>query len=293
MSSDPVAADTLKKFLQFQKDEITGYHAYRMLAERVKDDANSAIIRKIAEQEMQHYRTWKKYTHQEVPADRLKVFFYTLCAHLFGFTFVIKLMEKGEETTQQVYRTFINAVPGLQQMLDEEAVHENELVAMLDEEALRYAGSVVLGLNDALVELTGALAGLTFAFQNTRLTALAGLITGISASFSMAASEYLSVKSESSEQSPAKSALYTGVAYVLTVLFLILPYLLFNRYVAALIFTLINAVVVIAIFNYYVSVVKAFSFRSRFLEMTAISLGVAFLSFIIGSVIRSVFRIEI
>jgi VIT1/CCC1 family predicted Fe2+/Mn2+ transporter len=46
------------------------------------------------------------------------------------------------------------------------------------------------------VELTGALSGLTLAFRNTRLIAMAGLITGIAASLSMAGSEYLATKSE-------------------------------------------------------------------------------------------------
>ncbi|MDZ4158539.1 MAG: VIT1/CCC1 transporter family protein, partial [Anaerolineaceae bacterium] len=151
----------------------------------------------------------------------------------------------------------------------------------------------VLGLNDALVELTGALAGFTFAFQDTRLTALAGLITGISASFSMAASEYLSVRAEGGRQAPLKSALYTGTAYVFTVLLLILPYLVFKSYITALSFTLLNGIVVIAVFNYYISVVKDYDFRRRFFEMAAISLGVAFVSFLIGSVIRSVFGLEL
>ena len=70
--------------------------------------------------------------------------------------------------------------------------HESQLLGMLDEERLQYVGSMVLGLSDALVELTGTLAGLTFALQNNRLVALSGLITGISATLSMTSSEYLS-----------------------------------------------------------------------------------------------------
>ena len=92
----------------------------------------------------------------------------------------------------------------------------------INEERLNYTGSIVLGLNDALVELTGTLAGLTFALQNTKLTALAGLITGIAASFSMAASEYLSQRSEGESERASTSALYTGVAYICTVALLIL-----------------------------------------------------------------------
>src|SRR5574341_282925 len=104
----------------------------------------------------------------------------------------------------------------------EEDMHEQKLLAMLDEEHLHYVGSVVLGLNDALVELTGALAGLTLALQNTELIALTGLITGIAASLSMAASEYLSTRSEETEKHPFRAAVYTGIAYIITVTLLIL-----------------------------------------------------------------------
>jgi VIT1/CCC1 family predicted Fe2+/Mn2+ transporter len=57
--------------------------------------------------------------------------------------------------------------------------------------------------------------------------------------------------------------------------------------------TVFNAILVIAVFNYYLSVAKNLSFRRRFLEMAAISLGVALLSFVIGDVIRRVMGISI
>ena len=111
---------------------------------------------------------------------------------------------------------------------------------------------MVLGLNDALVELTGALAGLTLALRNTRLVALTGSITGIAAALSMAASEYLSTREEGADpsKSPAKAALYTGVAYSLTVLALILPYLLISNPFVCLALTLSAAILIIAVFNF-------------------------------------------
>ena len=78
--------------------------------------------------------------------------------------------------------------------------------ARLAYEPYRYTGSIVLGLNDALVELTGALAGLTLALQDTKLIALTGSITGIAAALSMGASEYLSTKSEDVDRSPVKAS---------------------------------------------------------------------------------------
>ena len=100
-------------------------------------------------------------------------------------------------------------------------------------------GSMVLGLNDALVELTGALAGFSLALQNTRIVALTGMITGIAASLSMAASEYLSTKSEKGGKNPVKASIYTGIAYVITVIALIMPFIFISQPLTALAVTLL------------------------------------------------------
>jgi VIT1/CCC1 family predicted Fe2+/Mn2+ transporter len=180
-----------------------------------------------------------------------------------------------------------------QQIAKEEDEHEQQLVNMLDEERLQYTGSIVLGLNDALVELTGALAGFTLALQNTKLIALTGSITGIAAAFSMAASEYLSTKAEKTEKHPVKASVYTGIAYIFTVLVLIAPYLFLQNYFICLASTLILGVLIIASFNYYISVAEDLNFRHRFLEMTLLSLSVAAISFLTGFLLRTFTGIEV
>ena len=154
-------------------------------------------------------------------------------------------------------------------------------------------GSIVLGLNDALVELTGALAGFTFALQNTRLIAITGLITGIAASFSMAASEYLSQRSEGEGEKAFKSSLYTGTAYIITVILLILPYLLIEHFMIALGATLAIGIAIIFFFNYYISVAKDLNFKARFSEMAIISLGVSAITFLIGVLVRQFIGVDI
>jgi len=259
----------------------------------VKDKNNSKVIKRISEEELKHYQIWQTYTQQEVQPNWFKIRFFFWISKLFGLTFGIRLMELGEENVQKIYSQLIDSVPEAKQVLLDEEKHEDELMEMLDEEGLRYAGSVVLGLNDALVELTGALAGLTFAFQNTRLIALAGLITGISASFSMAASDYLSNKADEDGKNPMRSAIYTGIAYIVTVFILITPYLVTNNYILSLVWTLINAILVIAVFNYYISVARGYNFKQRFLEMAGISMGVALLSFVLGNIIRAWLGVDI
>lgn len=277
----------------FQRIEITEHHIYKRLARSIKDPQNSEVLDQIADDELRHYQDWKKYTEREIKPNMWDVWKYYLISRLFGFTFGIKLMERGEEKAQQNYSLLIGKVPNVEKWIQEEEVHEQKLLAMLDEERLRYAGSVVLGLNDALVELTGALAGLTLALQNVKLIALSGLITGIAASMSMAASEYLSTRSEDTEKHPVRAAVYTGIAYIFTVTLLVLPYLLIENYILDLIIALTVAVIIIAVFNYYISVAKDEPFRPRFLEMAGLSLGVATFSFIIGYFIRLWLGIEV
>jgi VIT1/CCC1 family predicted Fe2+/Mn2+ transporter len=173
-------------------------------------------------------------------------------------------------------------------------MHERELIALIDEERLKYVGSVVLGLNDALVEFTGTLAGLTFAIQNSQIIAVAGLITGVAASLSMAASEFLSQRSDATVgTSPGKAALYTGATYIVTVSLLILPFLILKSPYLALVFTLISAVLVIFLFTFYISVAKDLPFWRRFAEMAAISLGIAGISFVIGLLIRVMLNVNL
>jgi len=281
-----------KAILTAQRSEITEHFIYQKLAQSTKDPHNSEILKRISSDELGHYDFWKKYTGEDVKPSKLKVWTYYLMSRIFGITFGIKLMESGEGQAQETYENISRSVPAAESVLEDEEKHERQLIDLIDEEGLRYVGSMVLGLNDALVELTGALAGLTFALQNTRVTAMVGLITGIAASLSMAASEYLSTKTEE-HKNPLKASVYTGSAYVITVLFLIFPYLIFTDLYLCLGVTILNAIIVIFIFTFYVSVAKDIPFKKRFLEMALISLGVAALTFIISFVIRTFLNIEL
>ncbi|MEK6847218.1 MAG: VIT1/CCC1 transporter family protein [Nanoarchaeota archaeon] len=149
-----------------------------------------------------------------------------------------------------------------------------------------YSGAVVLGLNDALVELSGALVGLTIALSNSKLIATVGLITGFAAALSMAASEYLSAK-EDRKRKPLTAATYTGIAYILAVILLVAPYFVFaNTYLAMAIMFLI-VICIIAVYTKYDSKIRNESFRKKFTEMLFISLGVAIISFAFGTLIRN------
>ncbi|GAB4114756.1 MAG: VIT1/CCC1 transporter family protein [Candidatus Caldatribacteriota bacterium] len=279
-----------------QQDELVGREVYGRLSRLVKDENNAKILKKIAEDEREHAEIFKKYTGVDLKVNRARVFFYLFISRIFGLTFGIKLQEKGEEAAQKHYLGLINSIPEMKEIFEAEERHENDLIKMIEEERLTYMSSIVLGLNDALVELTGALAGFTLSIQNSRIIALLGLITGISASLSMAASEYLSIKVEREkerQQRAGKSAMYTWIAYIFTVIALITPYFLINNYFISLITTILVTLLIIFIFNFYLSVANDYDFKKRFMEMALISTGIAALSFIIGYLVKNFLGFEL
>ncbi|MBN2094590.1 MAG: VIT1/CCC1 transporter family protein [Candidatus Aenigmarchaeota archaeon] len=286
-SSGTLGKEDIEKLKTFQKNEITEHMIYLKLAESSKIKKNNKVLLGLAKDEMKHYLLLKKYTGLEMKPDRLKVWWYLFLSRVLGITFGIKLMENGEESAESAYRSLSQSIHGLMKIARDEDRHEKALVRMISEDRLKYTGSIVLGLNDALVELTGALAGFTFALQDSRLIAAVGLITGVAASLSMAASEYLSTKTEAEGRSPLKAAVYTGFAYLLTVGALIFPFLVFGNVFLSIISTVLIALSIIVAFTLYISVVRETPFWKRFLEMAAISLGVATLSFLIGVLLRN------
>lgn len=292
--SAELSEQTLKLLLAYQQSEWTDHVIYSRMARREKDPRNRAVLERIAADEAGHALTWQKYTGRKVKPKRRLVIWYGLLSWLMGYTFVIKLLEGGEYSAGKRYEQLLREIPEAAGIIEDEQRHEEQLAGMLDEERLQYVGAMVLGLNDALVELTGTLAGLTFALTSTRLVALAGIITGVSATLSMSASNYLAERAEDSPNA-LKSSLYTGAAYFITVVLMVLPYLLYpeKAYAAALVTMLILVILIILFFNYYISVAKDLPFARRFGEMAGISLGVAIIAFLIGLAVKAFLGIDL
>ena len=276
-----------------QRNEITEYFTYNKLAGVIKGKRKREVLRHLADDEKRHYEVWKNITGRDVKPIRWKVSLYYMMARLLGLNFSLRLMERGEGLAQATYSDLQKDYPQVVELIKDEQKHEEQLLGMINEKALVYVGSVVLGLSDAIVELTGALAGLTLALQDTRLIAVVGFITGIAASLSMGASEYLSTKEEggNSGKHPLRSGLVTGITYVVTVFILISTYFVFSNPFMALGAALVLALLIISAFTFYTSVAKGVSFKKRFLEMAGISLSVAAINFVIGFIINSYFNI--
>jgi VIT1/CCC1 family predicted Fe2+/Mn2+ transporter len=293
MTTRIISTHILQQLTLAQREEITEYHIYNKLAGQTNDADNKKVLQQIAADELKHYKLWASYTKKEAAPNKWEVNKYYWISKIFGLTFGLKLMEKGEEKAQINYSLIATEIPEAIHVAEDENQHEKELLELIQEERLKYMGSIVLGLNDALVEILGTLAGLTFALQNTKLVALAGIITGIAGALSMSSSEYLSNKAEGKDELAIKSAVFTGIAYVIAVIFLVAPYLIFTSPFVALIVALLDSILIVFLFTYYISVANDQPFKKRFLEMVILSTVVGLISFGLGYLVRIFFGIDV
>ena len=293
MSEKQISNELMKLVKKAQIDEEQGSILYAFMAKREKNEENKKLLEKMSQDEKIHAEVWKSITKKDLKPNKFSILWFKILTVVMGFTFVVKTMQKKENLAQYGYEQMQNELPEAAKMLEDERRHEKELYNMLDEERLHYIGAMVLGLNDALVELTGAIAGVTFALANTRLVALTGIITGVSATFSMAASNYLAERADNNPKA-LKSSIYTGVAYLITVVLLVLPYLLLptNMYALAFAIMLATVILIIMFFNFYISVAKEEPFLKNFATMAIISLSVAVISYIIGVLAKNLLGIE-
>lgn len=274
------------EILAFQRHEANGAMLYKKLARINRSPENKKILNELAKNEWQHYLKARAFTGINISENKLKVQILYLVARIFGLVFCIKLLEYNAKREQQLFCS-LKSIPEYQNAIEEGEHKEKLLINEIDEERLYYMSSVVLGLNDALIEFTGALAGFAFAFQNHKIVAMAGAITGIAAALSMGASEYMSTQTETqTKRNARKAAIYTFITYLITVILLIMPFIILSNVYMALLICLLTGAMVVGAFNFYYAVTRNENFWKRFLGMISVSLSVATISFMIGWLLK-------
>lgn len=284
----------MKKALIQQQNEINDFALYSVLSHRENDPHNKSVYESIALEEKGHYLFWEKITGKTVKPNHLLIKWYILLIILFGTSFVLKLAEKRESDAENFYKSLFETYPDAKKIYTQEMEHENKLIDMLHDKKLLYAGAIVLGMNDALVELTGTLSGIALAFDKSIVVGITGAIMGIAASMSMAGSSYLEAKENPDEEiAPVVYASYTGISYIATTFFLVLPFFIFTSINISLVSMFIAAFIAIVLYNFYISVAKDQSFSHRTVQMLLITFGVALVSFAIGYGVHHYLGIQI
>jgi len=282
-------------------DEYTDYLVYKRLAESsgIKDPKMKEILTKLSNTEYGHYEFWIKYVPPEtkIAPNKWTIYITLFLRLIFGNTFAIKFLEKHENAVIKKYKLVKNSIPEADQrqfdeMVRDEEEHENTFMEQLQGRYLKYISFIILGLADAIVEISGIHAGSLGIYHSTEITGLAGIVAGASASIAMASAAYAQAK-QGFQGSPSISAIFTGVSYFINAIVLATPYFITKSQEVAISTSIAFAIAIIAFISYYNSIVSAGRFLRDFTELAGIMLGASAALFLFGLLVRSVFGITI
>jgi vacuolar iron transporter family protein len=280
------------------RDEYTDGRVYDMLSRHEKNQSFKKALEDLAHGEQSHYEFWKAYAPETtVKVHRLKVYFTLLLRLTLGLTFTMKFLERHEDALHERYRQMLTSIPAadkarFEAMMEEEEHQESLLMGEIHEGRVKYMSFIVLGLADAVVEISGIHAGSLGIYNRTELAGLAGVVAGMAASIAMASAAYAQAK-QGFEGSAKWSAIYTGVSYMFTAIFLALPYFLTVNMYTALGASLIVGVALVAMMTYYDTVISARKFKRQFAEIAGIILAATLALYIAGTLIRQILGIVI
>ena len=111
MSIDNLESSDTAKVLKAQRSEITEHFIYKKLSRSIKNPHNRKILVQISQDEQNHYEYLKSRTGKDMNPNRLKIWLYFIISRVFGLTFGIKLMERGEGKAQSIYKEISKIIP--------------------------------------------------------------------------------------------------------------------------------------------------------------------------------------
>ena len=279
--------------------EYTDSTLYLRLSKTVNSDSPfAAILQQLSATEHKHYEFWSRYVPGESPRlDRFKLFWILFLRRVLGLTFASRYLDRHEASVVKEYQAIAGMIPegdrsAFDEMVADEKEHENEFAQKVESNAIRYISFVVLGLADALVEISGIHAGSLGLYNKTELAGLAGVVAGAAASMAMASAAFAQAK-QGFSGSARLSAIYTGVSYFVSAVFLATPYFLTANMVYALSASLMLAVIMLALTTYYSTVIANKPFTRDFLEILAILLGATVALYIFGSLVGETLKLKI
>ncbi|MBP1912321.1 VIT1/CCC1 transporter family protein [Thermococcus stetteri] len=353
---------------KFYRDEYTDSVLYSRLTKAEKDERVKAEFKRLAKIESEHAGFWYEFLKKRgVKPEKPKIgrFHFTsvfILRRVLGAGAVASLLEMGERNAVKKYYRFLTEYSS--EMSEEERERLKKVILnelehekfFREEEKTFHTGNIrdlVLGMNDGLVEILGAVTGLSAVYPyRPELVGISGLIVGVAGSLSMGIGAFISVRSQrqvnealrekmevlfrvsperareeimerlmegglpkeiaektaeelaqkgdavisllvgESDENEIRSALYTGLSYLLGVAFPVTPYFLASSSLTALPFSILLAGTVLGVVGTMVALLSGISIRKKALEMVSTGLGAAFLSYLFGRLMEAVFHVS-
>ncbi len=200
----------IEKAKQFYINEVNDYQLYKTLAERVSDEYLKENLLRIASMEQRHAEFWRRFLEKngvKPPEVRIKKLRLAIASFLNKFTnpvIVVSFLELGEANSVKEYYEFLKKAPlseeekeTLKSIIVDEIQHETFFAKEAEKLGISNVRDFVLGMNDGLVEILGAVTGLSAVYvNNPMMVAISGSIVGIAGALSMGIGAYISVRSQ-------------------------------------------------------------------------------------------------
>ncbi len=281
-------------------DEATDLALYTRLStsHRGKNQIAKEALANLAKTEQKHFALWKKYCPAaEIKPNGTVITLILFLRTILGTTFAIKFLEKHEKKTVEKYKAVAHLIPPedkpmFDEMVRDEEEHEQTFANQTQGAYLKYISFIILGLADAIVEISGIHAGSLGIYRTTEITGLAGIVAGAAASIAMASAAYAQAK-QGFQGNASVSAVFTGISYFVSAVILASPYFLTRSNLTAIVISMILATLIIAFVTYYNSIISDSSFVRDFAELAGIMLGATVALFFFGTLVHDITHITI
>lgn len=304
----------------FLRDELLDHETYSRLEKREKNAEIRKLLHRLANKEEEHIRIWSTLLGKESGSVKkplfiwVRVFLLTLLRKTLGIGFVTRLLERDESGGLERYKRGLKSgamkerdKKYLMRVISDEEEHETAFASKVEKYGgeLGYTQSIILGLNDGLVEIVAVVAGLATVATSSLIVVIIGMIAGISGTLSMAGGVYLSSKSEGLVEeamenrkkrervSPSKEGYYTGIYYFVGAVIAVLPFILGFSGAAGILISIILVGIALVVASTIIAIISGTSIRRRSFEMLAISLGAAFATILFGTFAKIHFGVSI
>jgi VIT1/CCC1 family predicted Fe2+/Mn2+ transporter len=304
---------------EFLKDEIRDSEVYSSLFKEESNPEIKKLLQKLSNMEKKHAQIWRTILEEQGErADEpkfvnLRTIAMLMIRRIFGIALVVKFLEGSERSGLVAYKKALRSQflspkekKYTREIIKDEEFHQEALAGQVDKYKgdLRYTQSIVLGLNDGLVEILAVVAGIATVATSGFIVVIMGMIAGISGTLSMAGGVYLSSKSEKLVENdaemkdkrktlPIREAYYTGICYFAGAILAVLPFILGLSGIGGVLLSIILVCAALVVASAVIAIISGTSIRRRSLEMVAISLGAAFATILFGIFAKTYFGFSV
>lgn len=202
--------EALKLASQFYEDEYKDSILYASLSREEKDPKLKEEFLRLSHMESNHAKFWYEFLAKrgkkpdKIKIGRLRLFSVKMLRKLLGPGTVVSLLEMGENSAIQKYFRFLTKYKLseeereiLSKIILDELEHERFFYESKKRFHVENIRDFVLGMNDGLVELLGAVTGLSAVYiHNPKIVGISGLIVGVAGALSMGIGAFISVRSQ-------------------------------------------------------------------------------------------------